>query len=235
MGSPKHRYVFSRIFYSSDDLIFAVGAFYPADTVVLGGTYALIMRSLDAGKTWEKPWTFPTPVMSGITRLSSLDRDTIFVGGWGSRYLISTDRGETWRADTVILDTNYESTEVCLGMELSNDGHPIGIFGNGGFRVTSLITRGEYLPAKVELIERVRYFTYFYPNPSTGIVNIETIDKSGSPVTIIDIFGRPVLKSNLSKEGKLTVDLSHLQPGLYNIVFDYMGIVFVAGRIILVH
>jgi photosystem II stability/assembly factor-like uncharacterized protein len=231
---PKFRYVLARCIYGMSDTVFAAGAYWPSDTVLMGGSNGIIMRSLDAGRTWEKPWIFPTSVLARVREVSSIDRDTIFAAGGDNRhYIMSTDHGKTWQIDSIMIDTVYE-TAKCFGMAVSKDGHPVAIFGHPGFVILSVLTRGEFIHSSVEVTERIKYNTYFYPNPTTGLVRIESIDKSKSPISVVDIFGRELLKSKLSETGKVTLDLSNLIPGIYNILLDYYGKVFIVGKVALI-
>lgn len=228
---PKNRFVFARCIFSGNDTIIAHGSYWPSDTVDFWASYAAIIRSTDGGKSWEQPWVFPTQQFARISYVSAIDRDTIFAtGGSNSHYLVSTDRGGTWTVDTIITDTNYQSHET-YGIELSPNGHPIAIFGFGLIPYSSILWRGEYITSSIEGIERIMYETRMYPNPTTGIVNIESIVRSKAPITVIDILGREVEKSRLSDEGKLHLDLSHLSNGLYNIVLEYYGKVFIVGKV----
>jgi hypothetical protein len=49
---------------------------------------------------------------------------------------------------------------------------------------------------------------------------------------VIDIFGREVAKGILS-EGKATFNLSGLSIGIYNIILDFQGQKFIAGKVVL--
>lgn len=230
--TSKVEYIASLTFSSDSDFIIASGSHWEKDSSGKWWANAMVIRSTDGGKSWGTPQIFPRPELGNVKlRFSSLDRDTIFGGGGDFRhYIYSTDRGRTWAVDSIIIDTTYE-TARCYGMQISSDGHPIGIFGPPGFLTNSIITRGEYVPAKVEFIQKIRYHTYFYPNPSLDIVNIESILKDKSHVSIVDIFGREVANGMLLSEGKATLDLSPYPPGIYSVVFDFLGRKFIAGRV----
>ncbi len=230
VSDPNYDYIFGSIEYGSKDTMYAMGNYYES----IDGQarpHGLIRRTTDNGKTWEDPWIFPWENIAFIRHISSIQRDSIFAGGGDNRhYVYSHDRGKTWTVDSILIDTNHE-TARCFGMEISADGHPIAAFGSPGFAHESIIARGEQRTSKVEYTEFIKYYTNFYPNPTTGSVNIETIIKMGMPVTVMDIMGRELLKTKLSEEGKLTVDISHLPPGIYNIVFNFLGKVFIVGKV----
>lgn len=229
---PEYQYVFAHIEYGVKDTLYAMANYFSGDSNAWYQN-GLIMRSTDDGQSWESPWIFPWMKLKNIRHISSIDRDTIFAAGGDARhYIYSIDRGKTWTLDSILIDIAHE-TGSCFGMEIASDGHPIAAFGSPGFVHESILTRGEYIPSKVEYTEMIKYYTYFFPNPTNGILNIES--RYSLPVTVIDIFGREVVNSSLMKEGKLALDLSHLQPGLYNVIFEYEGEVFIAGKIVLVH
>jgi hypothetical protein len=54
-----------------------------------------------------------------------------------------------------------------------------------------------------------------YPNPTEGILKVETAIQKGN-ITISDITGNKVISENLS-DGKLTVDITALSAGIYQI------------------
>jgi hypothetical protein len=234
IADPKYRYVFSRCDFGKDDLIIAHGTYWPSDTVSIFGGNPTIMRSTDGGYTWGKPFVDSSTYLARIMYLTSLDRDTILGGGGDDfHYVMSTDRGTTWKIDSIRIDTNYKPYN-CFGIQMLQDGHPIAIFGPvGSPALLSIIVRGEYEQSHVEVIERIIYYTYIYPNPSSGIVNIESIDKSGAPVYVTDILGREVKRSTLSSDGKLRLDLSFLPHGIYNVLLNHYGKTFSVGKVAL--
>lgn len=233
VSDPKGNYVFARLRYANNDTMFAYGAYWPNDTNNAFASYATIMRTVNGGKSWEKPWIFPTEYLAQIEHITSPNRDTIFAGGvYVSNYLISTDHGTSWNVDTLLTDTSY-NTSRCFGFEMMPDGHPLAIYGFPGLLVTSIIWRGEYSKSSVEVIEVIKYRTHFYPNPSTGTVSIESVDKSGAEIKVLDILGREVYQGKLSNQGTASLDLHNLPTGIYYIVFNSYGMEFIVGKIAL--
>jgi hypothetical protein len=231
IDDPDQRSVFTKCTFGGGDTIFAHGSFFQQDTLNLGMTYSTIMRSVDGGKSWSNHYKFPTKYLSRIRYLSSVSRDTIFAGGGDSRYiLISTDRGISWKPDSIMIDTNYE-TAKCFGVEMSNDGHPIAIFGQPGIVILSVIARGKYVPTKVEGIERIAHLTSLSPNPTRSKLSIRSIDKNRPGVIITDILGRDVMHSRLDADGNATMDVSSLASGLYFVKLNHFGIVFIVGKV----
>ncbi|MAZ93317.1 MAG: hypothetical protein CMF58_02780 [Lentimicrobiaceae bacterium] len=62
--------------------------------------------------------------------------------------------------------------------------------------------------------------TSFYPNPTTGPVTIEA--PMGSNLQIIDMNGRVILNSTISKS-KTNINLNHLDRGIYIMQHSYQG------------
>jgi photosystem II stability/assembly factor-like uncharacterized protein len=233
-SDPHYRYLLTNCTFGQGDTILAYSKYWPADTVGLSNSCGMIMRTIDAGKTWENPFIYPTTVISQVDHTTPLDRDTIYAGGISNCYfLTSTNKGATWQADTTIVDTNYLPS-VCFGLAMPSDGNPIGIFTFVPLPQQSILTRAEFHKAHVDAIERIIYLTKIYPNPATGLVNIESIDRSGSPVRIIDLFGREMIHGTLSDQGKLTLDFSRLSAGIYDILLNHLGSVFSVGKVVLI-
>lgn len=56
----------------------------------------------------------------------------------------------------------------------------------------------------------------FYPNPSTGLVTIESTDAlKGTEVTVHDVIGRMILKKNMANATRNQIDLSEQPDGMY--------------------
>jgi len=66
--------------------------------------------------------------------------------------------------------------------------------------------------ASVENLINYNANPIFYPNPSTGIITIET--EPQSTIVILDLQGK-ILQSKLSQEGKTEMDVSALGNGTY--------------------
>jgi hypothetical protein len=71
----------------------------------------------------------------------------------------------------------------------------------------------------IKLIEREKkdLFVIFYPNPSTGVLNLASSYKS-SQITyeITDITGKVLeVTSEIKSEDKIVIDLSSLEKGVY--------------------
>ncbi|MBS1902589.1 MAG: T9SS type A sorting domain-containing protein [Bacteroidetes bacterium] len=231
LSDPKNHYDIENCTYTSGDTILAYGRLWPKDTVDIGGGYGLIMRSTDGGVTWEKPSIYPTSKISYVTKTTPLDRDTIYADGFSNfNILFSTDRGASWRSDTIIVDTSF-SPSACWGLAMTGDGHPIASFSFDIFPRASILSRGRSGLSHVEVVEKIRYYTYCYPNPAHNVVHISSIDHSNR-YGLYDIFGRVVARGVLSAEGTADIDVSHLPPGMYAVVLEYFDLQFCAGKIV---
>lgn len=229
-----YQYVFAFIGYGTKDTMFAMANYFDKDSTGTVRPHGLIMRTTDGGKTWEKPWIFPWTKLAYLRHITSLVRDTIYAAGGDHRhYIYSVDRGKTWTLDSINIDIDHE-TGTCYGIAVVNDGHTIASFGSPGTPLESVLARGEFGPLKVEYIELIKYYSYFYPNPTNGKVQISSL-LPYLPVAVVDIFGREVVRGlHLSAEGKCALDLSLLPPGIYNVILDYRGRKFIAGKIALI-
>jgi hypothetical protein len=163
------------------------------------------------------------------------NRDTVLVSGNNRLqrplYLFSVDNGVTWRTDTLRMDSNY--LQLIEDIELTDNGTPIAIstIMSPGVSPT-IIARGERASSAV-IIHNNTSETRIYPNPSSGIVNIQSIDKTGAGITVIDILGREVYRGKLSNEGTASLDLRNVPKGIYYIVFNHYGKEFIAGKLAL--
>jgi hypothetical protein len=53
-----------------------------------------------------------------------------------------------------------------------------------------------------------------YPNPANGVCNIELNENTNAEYSIADITGRQVLQG-AAVQGKVSIDVSNLSPGVY--------------------
>ncbi len=224
-----YAYLITNCTFGGGDTILGYGTFFQKDTIPAFGGYGLIMRSVDGGSHWEKPYTFPTEFFSQIDYTTQLDRDTVIAIGMSNpNILLSTDRGYSWKVDSLLMDTSYY-TSTAGGISMAGDGHPIAILSPGQGN-QSILLRGEWAKLHVDYIERIIYFTKIYPNPASGVVNITSIDVS-KPIHIMDIFGNEVMHGILSDQGKLTLDVSKLSKGVYDVLIDHYDKRFAVGKI----
>lgn len=229
-----NRFVFSRCEFRGGDTLFGYGVYWATDTNTPYSSYSAIVRSLDDGKTWEKPWVFRTDTLASITHISSPQRDTIYAGGaFLSHYLISTDRGLTWRADTVVFDIPFDQINSCIGMLLSESGHPVAIFGVYPLVTYSCVWRGKYTTTKTPIAYTLSYNTQLYPNPSSGKFSVTLKVLKSAPLTITDMLGRVVEIGKLSEDGIAEFDLSNKPRGIYYITVNFAGREYMVGKIAL--
>ena len=97
-------------------------------------------------------------------------------------------------------------------------------FGIVYYRLKIIDFDGEYEYSDVVSIELDKPTTSFaiFPNPTTNFVNIDTKTQSSPTVSIFDINGKEL--SQLTFVEKYTVDVSHLDSGLYVVLVTTDGI-----------
>jgi len=89
--------------------------------------------------------------------------------------------------------------------------------GTNCYRLRSLDLDGSFEYSNVACVRFDQPGTMrVFPNPSRGSLEI-VIDQPNEPVTVVlnDITGRLLLSKNTGLDGRLTLDLSHLQNGVY--------------------
>ncbi len=207
--------------FSRNDTILAYGETYHP-----GYTVGLIVRSTDAGAHWEKP--FITDQFNYIIYTTSVGHDTILAHGNAiNKILFSSNNGATWRIDSMQFDTNY-SALICNGIVWARN-HPLGIFSTYP-SVPSVIAVGKSLTSHVESYEYIHNNTYIYPNPASSQITISSIDISRS-IYIYDMLGRKVMHGFLSPQRKLTLDISSLPQGIYDVLLDHFGVIITIGKV----
>jgi hypothetical protein len=183
-----------------------------------------ITRSTDGGFSWT-PFNLPDSIITNTSSSSPLDRNVVFIAGTSSRHIaVSTDHGMTWGIDTLMQDTEYPP-QYCLYITTSSDGYGIGIFTPGYGSGDSYIARIDPAsPSSVQSnnYEGINYGSFLYPNPSTGIVNIDSVEAM-RPVRVLNVLGVEVMNGVSSANGKLTFDLSSLPNGVYFVQLNYEG------------
>lgn len=104
----------------------------------------------------------------------------------------------------------------------ADDWHSVPFTKNGqktGFLKCDSLMPGEYTlagkdyNASIDQINNSTHKIHIYPNPSTGIVNIES-SESVSEVDIFDISGRKIRKENASSNN-FSINISDLPTGIY--------------------
>lgn len=200
------KYRFNKGKFTDSDIVFAFGEYRHTSD-------GLLVRSIDAGFTWEKPvHLFENPPI--LTHMSDANRDTIYAGGFvlaaKDLLLFSSDKGKTWRVDTLISDVPVIEYELC-GVETDDLGRVMIASRKGVFygEDTSKLS--------VERGYKIRYYSYIYPNPANERVTIESF-LGGKEVQLIDLLGRKVMSGTTEPDGKITFNVSTLSHGIYGIL-----------------
>jgi hypothetical protein len=193
--------------------------------------YDMIMRTVDAGKHWEKPFIFQSGFWGEIHYTTPLDNDTVIaVGESWNKIFVSFDKGASWHMDSLMLDTAYVGVHP-QGLAKTGDGHLLGIFGYTPFLpAPAIVVRGEWTKKDKVTQEHAGNTTSIFPNPATTTINITSPYKSGA-VYLYDILGRVAAQGILSERGTVTIDASTLAAGIYSISLDNNGKKSFMGKI----
>lgn len=213
--------------FAAGDTILAFGNL--VDSAIVSNV-GLIVRTTNGGMTWEQPFYFP--YIPAILHSSPPNRDTVFAGGqsWGS-FFFSTDMGKSWQQKKLILDTPIFKIPSISGIALTKDGTPLMLLSDGDIPASKgTIVRGIRNQSKVESYERIIYNTYIYPNPAALTVNILTLDAL-RPVIMYDMLGREVRRSRTSDIGRISIDVSMLSRGIYDVILDHYGKMLPVGKV----
>ncbi len=209
--------------------------FTGGDTIcVMGGDggYGKIVRTVDGGKHWERPFTSVSSVIK-ISAMTPLDRDTVIAAaGSGDYYTyLSTDRGKTWRADTIILiDTSYPAV-YCRGL-CWVENKPIGIFGAPSESGNNIIVSGLSHASGVRVEPQSNIAGNIYPNPAT--VEVTILPPTGSQyITVFDVLGNRVFHERCRSDGGTTFDLRQLPRGFYNAYGEVNGRLLPIGKFVI--
>lgn len=224
--------------------IIAGCTFGNGDTILAYGTAAregidydtlpghnLMIRTTNGGKQWEKPYIIFSGILGGMMYTTPITRDTVIATGQSrNRIFQSFDRGATWKMDSLPLDTAYFAFHP-QGLAMTGDGSLLGSFTFSPWRPgPSIFVRGKWLQNS-GVYQLIAYKTRVFPNPATTSVSIVSPLVS-SPVYMYDIMGREIMRSRLSDEGKLDVDLTNIPNGTYPVSLDYAGRKILVDKIV---
>lgn len=135
--------------------------------------------------------------------VSTQEKDTSNGGKAGSSY--STDDGVTWTA----IDTDVFHGE--LAFLNSSFGFSGGISTNA---TTGGISKFTGIPLKAPSFDVKNQITA-YPNPTNGMLNIDSENSLIKEASVFDLLGRQVYNPKLSVLNNVTLDLNSLQTGTY--------------------
>jgi Secretion system C-terminal sorting domain len=192
--------------------------------------------STDLGAHWSE---LPLPRENGIYyssfSLTRINWDHIVIAGLDSvgRILQSTDRGASWELDTVKSSDGVPYYNIS-NTAVTGSGRVIAsILPDASNLGSSSLVYLEPAPSSVETWERTVYGTHLYPNPATGILNIQSVEEN-LPVHIFDILGREVVNAELSPIGTATINVSSLPRGIYVVRLEEFGSMVTVGMLSLV-
>ncbi|MEP7234018.1 MAG: T9SS type A sorting domain-containing protein [Ignavibacteriota bacterium] len=220
-------YEFYNCEFSGGDTIIAFGAYHNT------GYQGVVVRSVDGGLHWEKPWIFPDP--SQIVYLSPVGRDTIIAAGTNKYHiLMSFNHGETWRVDSLLLKEEPKfPLNNCRGLAWGSTG-PIAAFSGNGQRGAEVSLLHEVLwHSSVDKSPPLDLSLSIYPNPASSEVTVSS-QVNCDKICIFDLLGRKVAESKLSSDGKAHIDVSGLDNTSYQVATIKGEHIVSRGRLIVI-
>ena len=171
---------------------------------------SLLYSTTDGGANWTPVITSGTISKDHIAYIpgakivvSTQEKDTSNGGKAGSSY--STDDGVTWTT----IDTDVFHGE--LAFLNSSFGFSGGINSNA---TTGGIFKFTGIPLKAPSFDLKNQITA-YPNPTNGILNINSENSLIKEASVFDLLGRKVYNSKFSALNNVSLDLKSLQTGAY--------------------
>lgn len=120
-------------------------------------------------------------------------------------YLIGSGGGLSQNGSLFL---SYSMGESCISYTPSN-----GYWVTEGFQQPDKINL-----TAVEIASTSKYTFHIYPNPVASTLYIESTDPAPwQLVQIVNVLGQPLLTAPIVVESNLSIDLSHLIPGLYRL------------------
>ncbi len=176
----------------------------------LGWYNGHLLKTTDGGQSWVIP-----EVSDDITtQLFDFDihpdrPNSYYACGWYGEILKSTDQGDSWvRIDNDVADNNGLKSIFFL-----ND--TLGWVAGGLGKVYRTTTGGEILSVTETLPNQ---HPVLFPNPTSGILNIDLKDTPIDQIEIYDSQGARV-HSQSREDANSVLDLSSLAKGIYTVRF----------------
>ncbi len=180
-----------------------------------------------------KPWLDPNN--SGIISLNGkICGTTLFSNFQASHTHVLTGYSTQFTYTGTGNPDSYEWTFYGAGVNpsTSNEPSPIVTYNNNGnYTVRLKVTEGNDESSEIKSayilvnsegsslnINEFKKSIYFYPNPTTGIVNILNDNNELTYVTVLDIFGKKIYSNKLLKNHK--INLSSFKNGVYLLEFS---------------
>jgi Secretion system C-terminal sorting domain/Photosynthesis system II assembly factor YCF48 len=214
--------------FGGGDTMIAYGNHWGGSDTIFTTPYPLIARTTSGGAHWNIEYDDSGGFIGSVSNMTAINRDTIVAGlsGTYNKIFRSTDRGGTWQVDTLIFtDTNFAGLHtfpgyVAWGIGLNTKGDVAAALGQQGGLYSSMII-GQLSAASVNM-NSADPKTQIFPNPAFSSVTI-TSAEAGSTVHLLDILGREVLHGTVPASGALTLDVSDLPLGIYEVMIEKDG------------
>jgi hypothetical protein len=198
--------------FLAGDTVIAYG-FWPLGHPIIGWS-GFISRTTDNGNTWQVASNAKSNATGPIQSISRPIMGLLMAGEVRASILWSSDMGQSWMSDTILCSTRtpLELSSFCgwsNGRYLAID--------NAQSSFASRIYEG-VIPSKLRVELRDFEITRLkvYPNPASQLLHIE--GPAGAAVLIVDALGRVVRAVSLPSIGTVTLSMSEVPSGLYQVV-----------------
>jgi photosystem II stability/assembly factor-like uncharacterized protein len=209
----------------------AIGAHRRPDQQALAAQ-TLLMKTTDGGYSWSILLDRDTRLSQGAFSWSLTGAGSMMLSGFGGS-LIKTQNWRTgpWVEDSVIASVQFSEIS---SLAIIDDRHALAWLDlgdplhspNGGY-----IARLTIWENGVQTWEPIVYGTHIYPNPSSEIMTIISIDRS-RPVHLFDILGRKVTSTLLDETGQARINIQSLPHGVYTVMIEHNGKLIPVGKVV---
>ncbi|MDP4200255.1 MAG: T9SS type A sorting domain-containing protein [Bacteroidota bacterium] len=216
--------------FRGSDTIIAYGV---VDTFLSLSMPSYILQSVDGGMSWTKV-DVPDTIVTNAHCMSSPDRGIVFVGGANfHKIIVSSDHGMSWRIDTLMMDTAYDPSFV-YSISVTPSGHAVGALSDNPFSWgQAVLARGDPIPLDIKSNAPPTRVSDFYPNPAISAITIISPEMR-CVVQLLNVVGVEVVRDIIPADGTLTLDVSSLPRGMYEVVIERDGQMIPAGKVALI-
>lgn len=175
---------------------------FKGDTGIAVGNHGTVYRTIDNGLTWNTIPSLTTKNLSSI----SIGPNEMYIAGDSAALYKSGDFGATWTPEIVSI------SDKITWVKVTNTGEVYFQAYNGVYQ-NNIVYKKNYFISVNEL-EFNKESLIIYPNPTSGIIDIQLKENTLSKFTVyvINSLGEVVLESN-----KSSVDLIGISSGLYSV------------------
>ena len=147
--------------------------------------------------------------------MSKLSDDTLYAGGsFVGAQMVSIDNGQSWSFDTVIIPNQLKTIESENTIARPAPGQ---VLASMIYFADGIIAHGEISHSADVPKYRGTVTIYPHPNPVSTTLTFEVSDRRLSDIHVMDILGREVLVSSMPASGLVSLGVSGLPAGVYQI------------------